>query len=89
MSIFPCLYLKRESLFRNSIKKLNELKIDYAWLQMDKQKASSGKWYNFMKDYTGTGKINIFMNGEAAFTSEIALNKVSDDEIVAKYVSTN
>ena len=74
---------------RNSIKKLDELKIDYAWLQMDKQKASSGKWYNFMKDYTGTGKINIFMNGEAAFTSEIALKKVTDDEIVAKYVSAN
>ena len=56
---------------------------------MDKQKASSGKMYNFMKDNYGHGKINVFMNGEAAFTTELALHKVENDEISAKYISGN
>lgn len=66
-----------------------DVKLDYAWLQMDKQKASSGKMYNFMKDNYGHGKINVFMNGEAAFTTELALHKVENDEIIAKYISGN
>ena len=68
---------------------MNDVKLDYAWLQMDKQKASSGVLYNFMKDNYGHGKINVFMNGEAAYTTELALNKVENDEIIAKYVSGN
>ena len=75
--------------FRKSIAKLNDVELDYAWLQMDKQKASSGVLYNFMKDNYGNGKINVFMNGEAAYTTELALNKVENDEIIAKYVSGN
>ena len=65
------------------------MKLDYAWLKMDKQEASSGVMFNFMKDNYGYGKINVFINGEAAYTTELALNKVENDEIIAKYVSGN
>ena len=56
---------------------------------MDKQEASSGVMFNFMKDNYGYGKINVFINGQAAYTTELALNKVENDELIAKYVSGN
>merc|ERR1712150_247110 len=74
---------------KNSIKKLEELNLDYAFLKMDKQEESGGKWYNFMKNNYGAGKINVFMHGEVAFTTEIALKRVDNDDIIAKYVSSN
>ncbi len=56
---------------------------------MHKQEAGTWKWFYFMKNNYGAGKINIFMNGEAAFTTELALKKVDDAEILAKLDSAN
>ena len=63
---------------------MEELDFSFAIMYLDNQGAAWRPWWKFMNDKTGSGTISVMVKGETAFTSQIAQNKVTDAEIVAK-----
>lgn len=63
---------------------MEDLDFSFAMLYLDEQGSAWRPWWNFMNTKTGSGTISVMVKDETAFTSQIAKNKVTDEEIIAK-----
>jgi len=69
-------------LAKGSIRRLREIGADYAVFFLDEQEDSIGNWWNTMASLSGgQGTINIFINGTAVYSNELAYGAVNDEQL--------
>ena len=69
---------------RKTRERMEDLDFSFAMLYLDEQGSAWRPWWNFMNTKTGSGTISVMVKDKTAFTSQIAKNKVTDEEIIAK-----
>ena len=69
-------------LAKGSIRRLREIGADYAVFFLDEQEDSIRNWWNTMASLSGgQGTINIFINGTAVYSNELAYGAVTDEQL--------
>ena len=70
-------------LAKGSIRRLREIDAHYAVFFLDEQEDSRRNWWNIMASLSGNGQgtINIFINGTAVYSNELAYGGVTDEQL--------
>ena len=70
-------------LAKGSIRRLRDIGADYAVFFLDEQEDSRRNWWNIMASLSGNGQgtINIFINGTAVYSNELAYGGVTDEQL--------